>query len=755
MTATDVDAAGDRIFLYDGTYTGGLALENQQPLSGQRHGLTVPDGGAGTVTLEPAGGANSQINAGLVLATDNTVQGIHLGPAAGFALSGTSVGTATMNTATSGAINNDASGGAVSINGGTLNMQFTATGGVTSGGGTNAIALTNTSGTFNASSGTLSDAGSADVNLTGGTTNFTYDGSISDDVGQLVSISGQTGGTKDFNGNITDLGDGDGGGISLSANTNATIRFDGGLTLATGANPAFAATGGGTVAVTDPAGPTSNRIATSTATALNITNTTIDTDDVTFELISSTGAPSGIVLNNTSNPSGALVVTGGAANACTGAASCTGGAIQSSTGSGVSLTSVPGGASLTRMAISASADDGVRGTTVGAGLDLDNAWVNANGNTPNAGGIHGDHGVDLTGLTGTSTFTNSSVSANADSNVVVEGASGTMNLDVTGGTYSGASGGMGDSIYVEANGTGAQNLDVQGPITFANNVGSHVQHNGSPTSTADSDVTVNNATMSSPVGGGSVLGGGITVVEGGPTSGGGSNTDVSITNNNIQNSVIGGIVVGTTGSVGNQQIANVDATITGNTIGATGVAGSGSVQGNGLFVDSNGNSVVRTLIANNTIRQWTNRNGIALDVLDGDAQMSATVRGNVLTEPNSAFAGTTTRGMTLQLGAAQVGDSVDVCLDIGDLANAALKNQVFGTGEGAQPAVRYLHEGPGSAVQLVGYAGPAAPSITDIQGWFQPRNNIGGTPTVTGTATAAVAPASTTTGAASCPQPAP
>ena len=71
-------------------------------------------------------------------------------------------------------------------------------------------------------------------------------------------------------------------------------------------------------------------------------------------------------------------------------------------------------------------------------------------------------------------------------------------------------------------------------------------------------------------------------------------------------------------------------------------------------MDSNGNGVVRALITGNTIRQWTNRNGIALDILDGDAEMSATVRGNLVTEPNSAFPGTSTRGMTIQLGAAQV-----------------------------------------------------------------------------------------------------
>jgi hypothetical protein len=620
----------------------------------------------------------------------------------------------------------------------------------------NAINLANVSGTFTASAGTLTNAATADVALSGGSSSFTYDGAITDDSGQLVNIASETGGTKDFNGAINDNpADGDGGGISLSSNSaSTTTRFDGGLSLSTGSTNAISATSGGTLAITDPGGPgagADNTIATTTGRALNLNTTTIHDDDLTFRSIASNGAPSGISLNTTANANGRLVVTGNG-GACTSAGTCTGGAIQSSTGSGVSLTSVPGGVSLTRSAITGSADDGVTGSTVANGFNLDNAFIDNNGNTPNTGGVHGDHGVDFTNLTGTSTFTSSNVSNNIDSNVVVSDSSGTLNLNVNGGTYSGASGGMGDGIYVESLGTGSQNLNVQGPITFANNVGDHVQHSGDPASTADGDVTVNNATMSSPVGGGSVLGGGITVVEGGPTSGAGSNTDVTITNNDIQNSVIGAIAVGTTGSVANQQIANVDATITGNTIGTTGVAGSGSVQGNGIFVDSNGNGNVRTLITNNVIRQWTNRNGIALDVLDGDAQMAATIKNNVLTEPNSAFAGTSTRGMTLQLGAAQVGDSVDVCLDIGDPANAALKNQVFGTGEAPQPDVRYLNEGPGSVVQLVGYAGPASPVIADVAGWFQPRNNIGGTPTVTGTSTAAGA---TTTGAASCPLPAP
>ena len=57
-----------------------------------------------------------------------------------------------------------------------------------------------------------------------------------------------------FTGAITDGNDGDGGGVSLTNNGGsggATITFSGGLVLSTGANPAFTATGGGTVNVCD------------------------------------------------------------------------------------------------------------------------------------------------------------------------------------------------------------------------------------------------------------------------------------------------------------------------------------------------------------------------------------------------------------------------------------------------------------------------------------------------------------------------
>ena len=161
-----------------------------------------------------------------MLGSGNNVQGVDFGATAGFAVSGASVGTLHLNDATTGVINN-ASGGGISIGGAAnvLNVDFNS---ITTGGGTNGIALTNASGTFQSHGGTISNASGADITLNGGTLNFTQDGAISDASGTAVSIANMTGGAQDFNGAIT------GASIALSTNTGAVMSFDGGMTLTSG-----------------------------------------------------------------------------------------------------------------------------------------------------------------------------------------------------------------------------------------------------------------------------------------------------------------------------------------------------------------------------------------------------------------------------------------------------------------------------------------------------------------------------------------
>ncbi len=713
--AGDADAAGQRIFLYDGTYSGGLPLESTQTLSGQRNGLAVPDGGAGTVTLEPAGGGDSQIDGGLVLATDNTVQGIHLGSTAGFALSGTSVGNATVDTATSGAINNPAGGG-VSINGGALNIALNDTGGVTSGGGTNGIALTGTSGTFTANSGTLSNASGADVSLSGGTTSFTYGGTISDDVGQLVSISNQTGGTKDFNGNITDLANGTGNGISLSSNTGATIRFDGGLTLSTGANPAFSATGGGTLAVTDPAGATNNTIATTTATALNIANTSIDasagTGGVTFEKVSSNGAGSGIVLNTTG--SGPLAVTGNAGT-CTSAATCTGGAIQSSTGPGVSLTSVGGGASLAHVLVSGGGDDGIRATTVsGGGMDLSDVRVASNGNSV------GERGLDYTNVTngagGSSTIASSTITGSAETNARVENntAGSTSDLDVTGSTFSSNSTALGaHGLEIRPDSTATVNADVTGSTFTANRDNAFQLANlgGSPTMNLHFDT--NTVTGGNP----SNLSGqpGVVVA---PTSG--AQTKVEMNANNISGMIGRSVIMNPLSA--STASAQFDATVTNNNIG-TAAAGSGSSQGEGMMIRPNGDGDARILVSGNTVRHFAQQ-GIRVLVQDGKAgtaNADVTITGNTVSSPDGTAANPS-EGILVATGStsAPTPDNTILCVDVGGAAGLA--NTFAGSGTGGLPDIAFSKRFS-TDIRLPGFSGPfSLAALTTYIGGRNPGN---------------------------------
>ena len=75
--AGDSDSSGDFIFLR-GSFTGGLPLEANQTLYGERFGLTV-----GSDTLAAPSGSNALIVGGLTLGTNNTIQAINLGTAGG------------------------------------------------------------------------------------------------------------------------------------------------------------------------------------------------------------------------------------------------------------------------------------------------------------------------------------------------------------------------------------------------------------------------------------------------------------------------------------------------------------------------------------------------------------------------------------------------------------------------------------------------------------------------------------------------
>jgi hypothetical protein len=348
-----------------------------------------------------------------------------------------------------------------------LNMQLNS---LTSNNSTGAgVSLTNVTGTFSAPGGipgsSITNAGTTDFLISGGTANVTYGGTITDDVGQLVSVSGATAGTKSFTGAISDGPTANtGSGISLTGNGGSTISFSGGLALSTGANAAFTATGGGTVTATD----TNSTITTTSGTALNVNGTTIGASDLNFRSITQSGGTSAIVLNNTGTVGG-LNVTG------TGTTTGSGGAISNTSGDAISLTSTrdivlknmnigdasatdtqttdttnnisghgitmngvqpasnPHGLLLDNVKIARTGGHGINGTGGNVGLSLNNVSILNAGDATFEDAISMGSGFPSSDmLTGTVSITNSTFAAMVDHGFQVENAgSGTLNMTVT------------------------------------------------------------------------------------------------------------------------------------------------------------------------------------------------------------------------------------------------------------------------------------------------------------------------------------
>ena len=300
-------------------------------------------------------------------------------------------------------------GPAVNLTTVTANLPFNTISSNTS--STTGVSLVTVPGTFSAGSGSsITTATGTDFSINGSNATVTYDGTITADVGTLVNITNTTGGAKTFSGAITDGDDGDGSGVSITANNAATtITFRGGLVLSTGASNAFTAIGAGTLNVCDenPCNPAAtgvliNKITTTTGTALNVVNTTIGANNLEFRSISAgtaaSGPANGIVLNTTGS-SGGLKVKG------TGVAS-SGGTIQKTTSFGVVLTSTEN-VEFNRFSIHDTGDRGINGSGVNNFIYRDSTVFNFDNGTHGAG-LTVD-AMTFTNLTGTVTIQRSTL----------------------------------------------------------------------------------------------------------------------------------------------------------------------------------------------------------------------------------------------------------------------------------------------------------------------------------------------------------
>ena len=360
-------------------------------------------------------------------------------------------------------------------------------------GAADGIRLTNAgAGSFTASTGNLANVTSRGVDISGGSGDVTINAPISTtSTGRSVEVTTHTGGTVDFNGFIDD----NGLGIRAENNFGAVLRFDGGMDIDTAGGvteEGFQATGGGTVHVT---GINDVNTSVGTGTAVNIANTTIGSDDVTFRNVSANGSANGIILNNTGS-SGGFEVTG------MGSTDESGGVIDDTTGDAVVLVNVDdvtlrnmrlgeattaqgdmpdsntaingdaidisNSANLTfsNLRISDTSGDGIKGSGV-TNLALSNSEIFNVGLDAGSDETAFDFG-DTTGgtdnnLLGTVTITNTVFDGMQEFGIYVYNDTGSLDLEITGSRFSNQRTNNAEAgILVETDGTASMDVLVTG-----------------------------------------------------------------------------------------------------------------------------------------------------------------------------------------------------------------------------------------------------------------------------------------------------
>ncbi|MGP1353865.1 MAG: inverse autotransporter beta domain-containing protein [Parasphingopyxis sp.] len=622
---------------------------------------------------------DATLNFGSVTVRDATARGIDISDSSGSAgLGSITFGTVDLRAAINGdglIVVGDTS--PITINGGTIRAGSSP---VRIIGGSQTIsiaaAIENASGSF------LSEV----TGRTGGT--VTFSGNLSATGGQHLNVHDNSGGTTTFSGTSKVLNTSANAAVSLTNNTGHTINFtNGGLDIDTTSGTGFTATGGGTVTVSG----TGNTITSGTGTALNIADTTIGAAGATFQSISANGAPNGIVLSSTGS-AGFFTVTGDGATISTRGGNGSGGTITGTTGTGISITDA---ANITLLNMNVT-NAGTHGVSLVRVEDVTMNGITLTGN----GNANQEHGVYIEDATGNYSFDHLSASGNFDAHIrVLQSTNGTtldsflvddsLFQNVTTGFFE-------DGIIFEMlTGTTTTAMTFQNS-TFANHDGDHIQvaSNGSA---VIGNLTISGNTMTGTA---TNLGAGITVNSAGSFSG---SVDFIISNNNIQKgngaSTSINVNIGTSTAAG-----SYTGTISGNTIGTGGVAD--SAGDTGIAVEVNQNATMTVLIDNNTINSFDNI-GIDIGAVDGTGTLNATVTTNTVSSTDiNAFAALFVDAQT----------NNTVCLDAG---GTSLENTLSASAGFTDVA---FQTGGAGVINLEGYGG-AANSQAQIQTFIQGRNN--------------------------------
>ncbi|HEY2090521.1 MAG TPA: putative Ig domain-containing protein [Thermoanaerobaculia bacterium] len=574
---------------------------------------------------------------------------------------------------------------------------------VTSTGGANGISLTScTGGTYTVSGGALSGNSGATFLMSGGSASVTDNGTISQANGAAaVSVSGITGGTISLGGAIT--GSSNSTGVSV-AGTGGTVSLTGGITL-NGTADVFSASGVGLTINVTGTNTVGGTTAVTSGVAVTINNATIGASNVTFQKVSQNGGSTGIYLNNTGS-TGTFTVTG------TGSAG-TGGTIQNTTGadaatniplasgnagSGIFLYNVKT-VSFSWMQLNGHANYAIYGNNISTSFTLDHSVISGSNGTNDSV----DEGsIAFDDLHGSATISNSNISGGWEDNLRLRNTTGTLNrLTVSNTTFGNNSATFGNTAMNMAvtSGTPTMNVTVTG-CTFTGSRSHFVQFllNGTSASNSDFQFTGNTLTqaMTSISGAGGVFVSTATNATG--------NLTYNIQNNTIHSgaqTITGGDI-----TVAHFGTGTFSGTIDSNIIGSSGVSNSGSAQGNGITVDHYGGGTDTVHVTSNTVRRY-NGSGINIDVGDaeygGQGTVNLTVTGNTVAEPEAANA---LHGMYLNWGleSTPVNDAMSICATIGGAG--ALKNTLTGSGVAANGGLDlYSHQRFHVTTRYPGYAG--------------------------------------------------
>lgn len=731
--------------------------------SGTTTGVDLPGNSASTV-VSFTGGA-------LVIATTS-----------GTGLSAT---TGTLNiTGASNTINATAAQG-LNLNGttiGTSNIVFAS---VSSAGGVHNLSFINLLGTGSIAlnGGALSAASAAAVDVQSGVNDISYAGTISHvSGGALTSITTRTGGALLFTGNLTctsncagisatnnsagsttfsgttkTFSTGVGVAVTLSNNTGHSVSFtNGGLAITTTLARGMNVTGGGTLVVTRNAG-SANTITSTSATALNVTGTTIGAGGLVFQSISSTGTASenGIILDNTGS-SGGLTITGAGFAGSGGTISnkTLGSDLSTTTGSGVYL-NLTQSVSLSYMQLNDFSNYAIRGTGV-TGFSLLNTTISgANGTSETSGSEEGAvrfDGLFTSVAYPTATILNSTISGGYSENVRVRNISGSLNRfvvdNVTLGQLNDNGSHGGDSFVFEGLATSNMNLTLTNS-TINGARGDLVDAVGHGGATMDV-VLRQNHFYNSDV---NTVGGG-----GGVTLSGGDNGVAAFTFDVSCNRFKGTLGSSLNIAKATTSTGAFTGTVRDNFIGVVGTLISGGAEvAPALWIQSHGAGAFTVLVQGNTIAEY-GEEAIDLQATQGSATLNATLFSNVVsTSDINAIA-----GLNLEAGAI-TGDAGTLNLLLGSESSAPLKND-FSVGDPANGGdVTISHAASSTTTFSLTTTGSLASTISTVivnssvnpgaTSIFNPSTFgtlVASTPTLPPVVTSCVAPAPLMASAGNC-----